>query len=138
MSDIESWTHVDICDIFQYRELTGDETDTQREVGDATSDADRDEEKKIVAKREVEIILVNAFQHLNSEMRTVYKELDKNMKRVLIEAEPACNDVIDGSRHDLTELLSTIMSPSFADVREHTMHELFRLTCVLKEAIENI
>ena len=105
MSDNESWTHVDICDIFQYRELTGDATDTQREAGDATSDAARDVEKKIVAKREAEIILVNAFQRLNSEMRTVYKELDKKMKRVLIEAEPACDNVIDGSRHDLTEPL---------------------------------
>ena len=72
MSDNESWTHVDICDTFQYRELTGDETNTQREAGDATSD--RDKENKIVAKREAEIILVNAFQRLNSEMRTVYKE----------------------------------------------------------------
>ena len=48
MSDNESWTHVDTCDIFQYRELTGDATDTQREAGDATSDADGDVEKKLL------------------------------------------------------------------------------------------
>ena len=93
---------MDTCDIFQYRELTGDATDTQREAGDATSDADRDEEKKIVAKREAEIILINAFQRLNNEMRTVYKEPDKKMKRVLIEAKPACDDVIDGPRQNLS------------------------------------
>ena len=129
---------MDTCDISQYRELRGDATDTQREAVDATSDADRDEEIKIVAKREAEMILVNAFQRLNSEMRTVYKELDKKMKRVLIEAEPACDDVIDGPRHDLTELLSTILSPSFDDVREHTMHDMFYLTCVLKGTIDNM
>ena len=89
-------------------------------------------------KRKAEMIIVNTFQSLNNEMRTVYKELDKKMKRVLIEAESECADVIDGPRHDLTELLSTIMSPSFDDVRGHATHEMFRLTNVLKGTIDNM
>ena len=84
------------------------------------------------------MIVVNAFQRLNNEMWTVYKELDKKIKRVLIEAEPACDDVIDGPRHDLTEVLSTILSPSFDDVRGNATHEMFRLTNVLKGTIDDM
>ena len=73
--------------------------------------------EKIDAKRKIEMIVINAFQRLKNEMRIVYKELDRKMKRVLIEAESACDDVIDGPRHDLTELLNTILSTSFVDVR---------------------
>ena len=63
------------------------------------------------------MIVVNTFQSLNNEMQSVYKELDKKMKSVLIEPEFACADVIDGPRHDLTELLSTILSPTFEDTQ---------------------
>ena len=41
-------------EIFQYRELTSDTTNTQREADDAASDAARDTEKKIDAKRKAE------------------------------------------------------------------------------------
>ena len=80
-------------EILQYRELSNT-TDgftevTQREVDNAATDTVRDIEKKIDAKRKTEMIVINAFQRLNNEMRTVYKELDKKMKRVLIEVEPA-------------------------------------------------
>ena len=64
-------------EIFQYRELTSDTTNTQQEADDAASDAARDAEKKIDAKRKAEMIVVNAFQRVKNEMRTVYKELDK-------------------------------------------------------------
>ena len=128
-------------EIFQYRELSnttdGYTEDTQQEAEYAATDTARDMEKIIDAKRKTEMIVINAFQRLNNEMRIVYKELDRKMKHVLIEAESVCDDVIDGPRHDLTELLSTILSPSF-DVREHATHEMFHLTHTLKGTIDTV
>ena len=109
-------------EILQYRELLSNATDTQREVIDAATDVVIDVKKKIDVRRKAEMIVVNTFQRLNDEMRTFYKELEKKMQRVLIEAESAFSD----------DIFCNI------DVRGRATLEMYRLTHVLKEKIENM
>ena len=60
------------------------------------------------------------------------------MKRILCDAEPAREVVIDGPRHDLAMMLSNILSPSFDDLREQTTLTKFRLVEQLKDTIDQL
>ena len=60
------------------------------------------------------------------------------MKRILCDAEPAREVVIDGPRHDLAMMLNNILSPSFDDLRQHNTLVKFRLVEQLKDTINQL
>ena len=95
----------------------------QQEMHDTAIDTG----KKVIGKRKTETILAHRFQRLNKEARKIDADLDRDMKRILRDAEPTCEDVIDGPRHDLAEMLSNTLSPSFDGVLENNTLAMFRL-----------
>ena len=123
-------------EIFQYRELKDDTMNTPQQkqmYGHAINIGIKD-----IEKRKTEAILGQLFRRLNVELRKINSELDKCMKRILRDAEPAREVVIDGPRHDLAMMLSNILSTSFDDLREQTTLAKFRLVEQLKDTIDQL
>ena len=94
--------------------------------------------KKVEGKRKTEKTLENMFKRLNTEVRKIYADLDRDMKRILCDAEPTRDDFIDGPRHDLAEMLSNILSPSFDGVRENNTLTMFGSVEQLRRMIDQL
>ena len=84
-------------------------------------------------------VMMHALNDLNMAIRGVYDRMGASMNTIVMEAgkiyRRAGDDEIDGPRTDVTRLLRNTLQPSSQYLQECILHELCRISEVLKTII---